>query len=289
MISGGAMQIEFTKMEGIGNDFIFIDDRKHSIEDHISYRTLSRRLCDRRFGIGGDGMILILNSQTCDLQFRIFNSDGSEAQMCGNGMRCFARLVYEKQIVQKNEFSVETPAGKIIPRILFDKEGKIEAVKVDMGQPILDPVSIPFVSTRSQAISEEMEIEGRQIMITAVSMGNPHAVIFVDSADKAPVLQLGPMIEKNPRFPEKTNVEFVEVISNNELRMKVWERGAGVTLACGTGACAAMVAAHVNQKIGEQAVVHLDGGDLFIEWDQKTNHVYKTGPARKVYTGTIEI
>ena len=283
------MKIEFTKMEGIGNDFLFIDDRDHCIENKIPYHILSRNLCHRRFGIGGDGMILILNSRICDLQFRIFNSDGSEPQMCGNGMRCFARLVYEKQIIQKNEFSVETLAGKIIPRILFDKAGKIDAVKVDMGEPILDPASIPFISNRSQAISEEMEIDGRQIMITAVSMGNPHAVIFVDSADKAPVLQLGPMIEKNPRFPEKTNVEFVEVISDNELKMKVWERGAGVTLACGTGACASLVAAHLNQKAGKQAVIHLDGGDLFIEWDQKTNHVYKTGPAHMVFTGTIEI
>jgi len=276
-------------MEGIGNDFLFIDDRNHGIENHIPYHTLSRRLCDRRFGIGGDGMILILNSQVCDLQFRIFNSDGSEAQMCGNGMRCFARLVYEKQIIRKNEFSVETLAGKIIPRILFDKAGNIDAVKVDMGEPILDPATIPFVSNQSQVISEAVEIDGRQIMITAVSMGNPHAVIFVDSADRAPVLQLGPMIEKNPRFPEKTNVEFVEVISDNELKMKVWERGVGVTLACGTGACAALVAAHLNQKSSEQAVVHLDGGDLFIQWDRKTNHVYKTGPANMVFTGTIEI
>jgi diaminopimelate epimerase len=283
------MQIEFTKMEGLGNDFIFIDARNHDIENQISYHDLSRNMCDRRFGIGADGIILIFTSQICDLSFRIFNSDGSEAQMCGNGMRCFAKLAYENQIITKNEFTVETLAGEIIPQILFDKTGKIKAVKVDMGQPILKPVNIPFVSTKPQAISEKIEVAGQQIQITAVSMGNPHAVIFVDSMDTAPINRLGPLIENHARFPEKTNVEFVEIISDNEFKMRVWERGAGVTLACGTGACAALVAAYLNQKTLEKAVVHLDGGDLIVEWDQKSNHIYKTGPANTVYTGSITI
>jgi diaminopimelate epimerase len=283
------MQIEFTKMEGIGNDFILIDDRNHHITDKFHYHALSKQLCNRRFGIGADGIILMLRSQVCDLGFRIFNSDGSEAQMCGNGMRCFAKLAYEKQIIKKDEFTVETLAGKIIPKLLFDGSGKINSVKVDMGQPILNPADIPFHCTRSKAIAEEIEVAGQKVIITAISMGNPHAVIFVDSLDTAPVTSLGPLIEHCDQFPEKTNVEFVEVISDTELKMKVWERGAGVTLACGTGACAALVAANVNLKTSAQALVHLDGGDLLIEWDQNSNHIYKTGPAHTVFSGNIEI
>ncbi|MFH2065578.1 MAG: diaminopimelate epimerase [Pseudomonadota bacterium] len=283
------MQIEFTKMEGLGNDFILMDDRDHHITEKIHYHALSKKLCDRRFGIGADGIILILHSQVCDLGFRIFNSDGSEAQMCGNGMRCFAKLAYEKQIIKKDEFTVETLAGKIIPKLLLDHNGKINSVKVDMGQPVLNPADIPFHSTRSKAIAEEIEVAGQKIIITAISMGNPHAVIFVDSLDTAPVTRLGPLIENCDLFPEKTNVEFVEVISDKELKMKVWERGAGVTLACGTGACAALVAANLNRKASAQALVHLDGGDLFIEWDQHSNHIYKTGPAHTVFSGNIEI
>jgi len=283
------MRINFTKMEGIGNDFIFIDDRDLQIEKQISYERLSKKLCDRRFGIGGDGLILLSNSNTCYLKFKIFNSDGSEAQMCGNGMRCFAKHAYEKNIVDQDEFKVETLAGTIIPKILFNTKGEIDFVRVDMSKPILENKRIPFISKNRQSVLESIEVDGRLIEITTVSMGNPHAVLFVDSLEKASVTQLGPKIEVDQRFPEKTNVEFVEVISKKEIKMKVWERGAGETLACGTGACASLVAACLAGKTCERATVHLTGGDLFIEWNRQNNHVYKTGPAKTVFEGSIEI
>ncbi len=283
------MRINFTKMEGIGNDFIFIDDRDLQIEKQISYERLSKKLCDRRFGIGGDGLILLSNSNTCDLKFKIFNSDGSEAQMCGNGMRCFAKHAYEKNIVDQDEFKVETLAGTIIPKILFNTKGEIDFVRVDMGKPILENKRIPFISKNRESVLESIEVDGQLIEITTVSMGNPHAVLFVDCIEKADVTRLGPKIEVDQRFPEKTNVEFVEVISKKEMKMKVWERGAGETLACGTGACASLVAACLAGKTCERATVHLTGGDLFIEWNRQNNHVYKTGPAKTVFEGRIEI
>ena len=276
-------------MEGIGNDFIFIDDRNLQIEKQITYERLSKKVCDRRFGIGGDGLILLLNSDTCNLKFKIFNSDGSEAQMCGNGMRCFAKHAYEKNIVDQDEFKVETLAGTIIPKILFNTRGEIDSVRVDMGEPVLENKRIPFISENRQSVLEDFEVDGQQIKITTVSMGNPHAVIFVDCLEKAPVTVLGPKIEVNHRFPEKTNVEFVEIISKKEIKMKVWERGAGETLACGTGACASLVAACLADKTGGCAIVHLAGGDLFVEWNRENNHVYKTGPANTVFEGSIEI
>jgi diaminopimelate epimerase len=287
--TGESMKINFTKMEGIGNDFILLDDRDLYIEKQISYERLSKKLCDRRFGIGGDGLILLLDSDSCDLKFKIFNSDGSEAQMCGNGMRCFAKYVYEKKIVDQDEFKVETLAGTIIPKILFTPKGVINAVRVDMGEPVLENERIPFISRNKRSVLEKLEVDGKLIEITTVSMGNPHAVIFVDLLDKAPVTRLGPRIEADKRFPEKTNVEFVEVISEKEIKMKVWERGAGETLACGTGACASLVAACLAGKTGKIATVHLAGGDLFIEWENQNNHVYKTGPAKTVFEGRIEI
>jgi len=284
-----SMRIDFTKMEGIGNDFIFIDDRNLQIDKQISYECLSKKLCDRRFGIGGDGLILLLNSDTCDLKLKIFNSDGSEAQMCGNGMRCFAKYAYEKSIVDLDEFKVETLAGTIIPKILFNTQGEIDSVRVDMGKPILENERIPFISKNRQSVLESIEVDGQRIEITTVSMGNPHAVIFVDCLEKALVTRLGPKIEVDQRFPEKTNVEFIEVISKKEIKMKVWERGAGETLACGTGACASLVAACLAGKTGERATVHLAAGDLFIEWNRLNNHVYKTGPAKTVFEGSVEI
>ncbi len=283
------MRIDFTKMEGIGNDFILIDDRNLQIEKQVSYERLSKKLCDRKFGIGGDGLILLLHSDMCSLKFKIFNPDGSEAQMCGNGMRCFAKQAYEKKIVDQDEFKVETLAGTIIPKIFLNTQGEIDSIRVDMGKPILENEKIPFISKNRLSVLENIEVDGQWIEITAVSMGNPHAVIFVDCLEKAPVTRLGPRIEVDQRFPEKTNVEFVEVLSEKEIKMKVWERGAGETLACGTGACASLVAACLAGKTCERAIVHLAGGDLFIEWNRQNNHVYKTGPAKTVFEGSIEI
>ncbi len=283
------MDLTFTKMEGLGNDFIMIDGRKQGVEKISSYKELAIKLCDRRFGIGGDGLIVVQQSSLCDLKFRIFNSDGSEAQMCGNGMRCLARYVYESGMIEKQEFTVETLAGTIVPRLNLDDNGKILSVTVDMGKPVLEAEKIPFRPTQPGALVQTIETLKGPVSVTAVSMGNPHAVIFVDDASAAPVFETGPVVETHPAFPEKTNVEFIQVLSDTELRMRVWERGAGVTLACGTGACASVVAAVLNGKTKRSVTVHLDGGDLSITWDDASGHVFKTGPARIVFKGMIKV
>lgn len=283
------MDITFIKMEGIGNDFVVIDDRSLKLKNKFAYRDVAVKLCDRRFGIGADGILIVQESDTCDLGFRIFNSDGSEAQMCGNGIRCLARYAYESGITDQTEIRVETLAGVIIPRLILDGEGTIQAVAVDMGEPILDPATIPFHATHPGTLTETIETPLGVVTITAVSMGNPHAVIFTDDVFKSPVNEMGSFLETHPLFPEKTNVEFIQVLSDTELRMKVWERGAGVTLACGTGACAAVVAAILNGKTINKVRVHLDGGDLDIEWNRQTNHIFKTGPAKVVFEGRIQI
>ncbi|MCP3923962.1 MAG: diaminopimelate epimerase [Desulfobacterales bacterium] len=277
--------MEFTKMEGLGNDFIIIDNRTNHIKEE-DYSSLAEKLCDRRFGIGADGIILALQSSEYDIKFRIFNNDGSEAEMCGNGIRCFAKFIYEKEIVKKNKFYVETLAGIIIPEFIFDEENII-AVRVDMGEPVLDNVKIPFISEEERSLSESIKIDGDTYNITTVSMGNPHAVIYVDSLDMD-IEKTGKKIENHERFPQKTNVEFVKVESRSKLKMRVWERGVGETLACGTGACAVLVSSHLNELSDRTAIVQLSGGDLSIEWGMD-NHIYKTGPALKVFEGYIRI
>jgi diaminopimelate epimerase len=209
--------------------------------------------------------------------------------MCGNGIRCLARFAYESGITDKTEIRVETLAGVIVPRLTFDEAGQITAVTVDMGRPVLDPAAIPFRPARDGGLTDTLETPYGPVTFTAVSMGNPHAVIFVNDADQSPVTTLGPFLETHARFPEKTNVEFIEVLSSSELKMKVWERGAGVTLACGTGACAAVVAAVLNGKTGETVCVHLDGGDLSITWDRERDHIIMTGPAESVFQGRISL
>jgi len=276
-------------MHGLGNDFVVIDDREGKIENLISYNELSEKVCNRNFGIGADGLIVVLNSTTHDIKYRIFNPDGSEPQMCGNGMRCYAKYVYDNKIISKKEFKVETLAGTIIPLVNIGADGFVDTVRVDMGEPILESKKIPFISENEQSINEKIEVEGEVVYVTTVSMGNPHAVIFIEDVDKAPVKTLGPKIEKYSKFPEKTNVEFIEVISNQEMNMRVWERGAGETLACGTGASASLVAAVLNNKTDNKALIHLLGGDLTIEWKKENNHVYKTGPAELVFEGVYKI
>lgn len=283
------MELNFTKMEGLGNDFVMLDDRDGVIVQAMAYPVLAKKLCSRRFGIGGDGIILITNSKTADVGFRIFNPDGSEPEMCGNGMRCFAKLVFEQGLVTKQRFTVETLAGTIIPEILLSDTRQVEAVCVDMGEPILEPDRIPFKSDRQRAVNEQVRVNGKAISITAVSMGNPHAVVFVDDVETVDLENLGRAIETHERFPAKTNVEFVRVLNDQELVMRVWERGAGETLACGTGASAVLVAASLNGLTRETALVHLAGGDLSIRWEQQSNHLFKTGPATHVFTGAIKI
>ncbi|WP_457553650.1 diaminopimelate epimerase [Desulfobacula sp.] len=279
------MEIEFIKMHGLGNDFIILDDRKEKIKQYKNYSALAKQLCSRHFGIGADGIILILDSLDHDIKFRIYNSDGSQAQMCGNGMRCFAKYLYENKIISQRKMRVDTKAGTIIPEVIVDDKDQVQSIRVDMGEPILFCRDIPFKSPHEKAIEEPLLIGDKEYSITAIFMGNPHAVVFVDDLEKVDVKRIGPSIENHERFPEKTNVEFVEVVNTGELKMKVWERGAGITLACGTGACAALVAASLTGRSAKSAIVHLDGGDLDIFWDKASNHIFKTGPANFVFKG----
>lgn len=275
-------KIHFTKMHGLGNDFVMIDARKKAIPN---LRKKAQLICDRRFGIGCDQLLVIMPSKKADVKMLILNADGSEAEMCGNGIRCFAKYLWDRKdpkIRKKKELAVETLAGIIRPRMVSDK-----LVCVDMGEPVLDA---PLVPTRfeGRVVDKPIEVEGRSYRITAVSMGNPHCVIFTDSVDSVPLEVEGPLLEHNPDFPKRTNVEFVEVVDKGRVKARVWERGSGVTLACGTGACAVAVASALNGKTGRKVRVDLPGGTLKIEWG-KDNHVYMTGPATEVFSGIMEI
>lgn len=247
------------------------------------YITLAPKMCDRRFGIGADGLVLLLDSGVADVRMRIINSDGSEAEMCGNAIRCVAKYLYEHGIVRKDEIKVETLAGIIVPQII-QKNGRVEAVRVDMGAPRLERQEIPMLGTPGQVVNEPLQVNGQTFKITAVSMGNPHCVIFVPDLSVIPLNQIGPQIETHPAFPRKTNVEFVQVLSPTEVRMMVWERGAGPTMACGTGACAVATAGVLNGLTARSVTVHLPGGSLHIEWADN-GRLYMTGPAEEVFNG----
>jgi len=271
--------IEFVKMQGLGNDFIVIDARKLSINN---WPELARQLCHRRLGIGADQLLLLGDSHRGQYSMRIYNPDGSEAQMCGNGIRCLAKYIWDRGLSQADCLEIETLAGIIRPR----RAGGL--VEVDMGQPILEAERIP-VKLSGRIIAYPLEIGEHLFPITCVSMGNPHCVILVENLANAHVEAWGPQIERHHLFPERTNVEFVQVISPQEIKMRVWERGAGITPACGTGACASAVAAALNHKTGRQVCVHLDGGDLQIRWQEDNNRVYMTGPAVEVFKGALSI
>lgn len=273
--------MEFIKMHGLGNDFVFLDH--FSVAADKDYPKLAKKLCHRQFGIGGDGLVVILPSQVADARMRIINSDGSEPEMCGNGIRCFAKYVYDQGIVIHNPMRVETLAG-VLTIHLNIKEAQVQGVRVDMGEPILRADLIPALGQGEPVVGETLEVLGETFQYTAVSMGNPHCVIFVEDFATLDFERLGPAVEKHSLFPRKTNVEFIEVNSPQDLTMKVWERGAGPTLACGTGACASAVVAVLNHKTERAVTVHLPGGDLFIEWGLD-NHVYMTGPATYVFKG----
>ncbi len=277
--------MKFTKVHGLGNDFVILNclDDAGTIPE-ARYGEIARELCHRNFGIGADGIMLVQPSDKADIRMRIINSDGSEAEMCGNGIRCFARFVYEHGIVKKDVMTIETLAGIMGPRIMLDDEGKVVGVEVDMNEPILEKPEIPMVG-EGRAIAESIQIEDKTFEITAVSMGNPHCVIFVDDAKNFPIEYWGPRIEKSQYFPRKTNVEFVQVLNDHEVIMRVWERGAAVTLACGTGACATTTACVLNGKTGRDILLHLDGGDLNVRWDEASNHLFMTGPAAEVFHG----
>lgn len=277
--------MKFTKMQGLGNDFILVNCFMETIDG--DYAEVAKRLCNRHFGIGADGLVLILPSEIADIRMRIFNSDGSEAEMCGNVTRCFARYIYEHNIVRKPTIKVETLAGIIVPELIFEGE-KVIAVRVDMGEPRLERSLIPMTGEQGRVIDEPLEVDGETFRITCVSMGNPHCIIYVPDVKTSPVHSLGPKIETHSLFPRKTNVEFIHVINRSEVDMRVWERGAGETMACGTGACAVGVAGVLNNLTDRKITVHLPGGDLQIEWAEN-NHVYMTGPGEYVFTGDVTL
>jgi len=277
--------IKFVKMQGLGNDFVLVEGSEISKYD-MEYSEISQKICDRHFGVGADGLIVVnppeIKAKT-DTSWKIFNSDGTEPQMCGNGIRCFAKYVYDKKIVKKKKFTVSTLAGTIVPEIQDNGE-----VKVDMGEPIFETEKIPVCGIKSKTvINQPIEIKNKKFNFTAVSMGNPHCIIFTDEDGSALAQSLGPEIEKYKLFPEKTNVEFVKILTRNNIKIDVWERGCGITLACGTGACASVVAGIVNNLLDNTVIANLPGGKLEIQWksDKSTNNVFMTGPAEYVFYG----
>ena len=294
------MKLRFTKMHGLGNDFILIDARNQDVRQ---LSTFCRKYSDRRSGIGFDQALILYPSKACpepelasgvsgacpelvsgmaDFRMDIYNADGSQVEMCGNGIRCFAKYIWDRGLSNKEELAVETLAGIIRPV----KKGDL--IQVDMGEPILDGPSIP-VNLEGRIIGYPLKIEDTNFAITCASMGNPHAVIFLNDIQSFPVDKYGPKIENHNLFPKRINVEFVKVANEEELYVRVWERGAGETLACGTGACASAVAAHLTGHTGRNVTVHLPGGDLLINWSEADNHVYMTGPAVEVYSGEVNV
>lgn len=277
--------MEFTKMHGLGNDYIYVNCMDKCI-DNIS--EVAKFVSDRHFGIGSDGLVLILPSDIADFRMRMFNSDGSEAEMCGNAIRCVGKYVYDNGFTDKTGIKIETLAGiKVLDMKVED--GKVFLVKVDMGEPILKPRDIPVNSDLDKFVSQPVEIDGQIYKVTCVSVGNPHAITYVDDVINFPLEVVGPKMEKHDLYPRKINAEFVQVIDRSTLKMRVWERGAGETMACGTGACAVLVATVLNDFCDRKATIKLLGGDLQIEWNEKDNHIYMTGPAVKVFDGVIDI
>lgn len=277
--------MNFTKMQGIGNDYIYVDCLSQTVGNPSA---VARFVSDRHFGIGSDGLVLILPSDTSDFRMRMFNSDGSESEMCGNAIRCVGKYVYDNGLTSKTTIGIETLAG--IKILEMDVENnQVVKVKVDMGEPILEPVKIPVKSDMERFVSQPVKVDGKEYMVTCVSMGNPHAITYVDSVADFPLEAVGSKMEVHDLYPRKINAEFVEVVDRTTLKMRVWERGAGETLACGTGACAVLVSSVLNGLSERKATIKLLGGDLTIEWNENDNHVYMTGPAVKVFEGTIDI
>ncbi|WP_195572955.1 diaminopimelate epimerase [Paenibacillus sp. 1001270B_150601_E10] len=274
--------MEFTKMNGLGNDFVVIYGEK-SLPEHVS--ELAVQACNRYFGIGADGFVYILPSERADFMMRIINSDGTEAEQCGNAIRCVAKYIADHGHKDGDELTIET-LGAGVQRVQLHREnGIVKSVRVDMGAPVLEGLKVPTTVDQNPIIQHPVEVDGTTFYFTAVSMGNPHAVIYVDDAVTFDLNTWGPKLEVHPLFPRKINVEFATVNNKNQVDMRVWERGAGPTLACGTGACATLVSSVLNEKTDRRATISLAGGDLFIEWDVTDNHVYMTGPAEFVFTG----
>ena len=279
--------MRFTKMHGAGNDYIYVDCFAQKVPDNIP--ELARKVSDRHFGIGSDGLILICPSARADAEMRMYNADGSYSEMCGNGIRCVAKYVYDHGIKRNDTLTIESN-GRVLSLAMHVTNGLVDRVRVDMGEPILIPSRVP-TTLRSAAGPEEPVVDvplivaGRELHVTAVSMGNPHCIAFVEEANDELVLGIGPKVEVDSHFPKKTNVEFVEVISRSELRQRTWERGSGETYACGTGASSVCVAGVLSGRTDRQVMIHLLGGDLSIEWSDRDNHVYMTGQATEVFSG----
>jgi diaminopimelate epimerase len=274
--------MRFVKMHGIGNDYVYVDCVRHPPPRHPA--EVSLKVSDRHFGIGGDGLILICPSERADVRMRMFNADGSESEMCGNGVRCVAKFAYDHGLTKHNPMTVETGRG-VLTLHLDVAAGKVERVTVDMGEPILDAEEIPTTLPGPRVVNHRYSGAGTEAVLTCVSMGNPHAVIYCDDVSKVPLERVGPLLENAPVFPRRINVHFVQVQSPEEVTMRTWERGSGITLACGTGACAVAVAGVLTGRTGRNLLAHLPGGDLRLRWDEKDNHVYMTGPAVEVFSG----
>lgn len=275
--------MKFQKMHGLGNDFILFDEI-----DPLKFdlKSLAIKLCDRHQGIGADGIILILPSDIAHVKMRIINSDGSEANMCGNGIRCFAKYIFDNNIIKDKSFTIETGAGIMIPELIVEGD-KVLFVKVNMGAPVLERSSIPMLGEPGTVINEPLIVAGKEVNITSLLMGVPHTMVFVEHLDEIDIVAIGKEIENHPSFPRKTNVNFVEVINAKEIKVRTWERGAGSTLACGTGSCASAVAACLNGKTGTEVTVHLTLGDLFVEWVEGI--VFMTGTADHSFEGWLDL
>ena len=277
--------MKFTKMHGTGNDYIYVNGLVETIENPAEFAI---QYSDRHKGIGSDGLVMILASETCDFRMRMFNADGSESEMCGNASRCIGKYVYDKGLTNKTTLTLETLAGVKVLQLFIGADQKVEKVTVDMGEPILDAALIPVTSDKNRVINEPLAFNSEiQYNITTVSMGNPHAVIFTADILQLDLPKIGPVIENATIFPRRTNTEFIEVLTKNHVKMRVWERGSGETMACGTGACASVVAGVLNGLISRRTTVELLGGELTIEWKEEDNHVYLTGGATTVFEGEI--
>ncbi len=278
--------MKFTKMHGIGNDYVYVNCFKETVE-HPS--ETAKFVSDRHFGIGSDGLILIKPSDKADCYMEMYNADGSRSAMCGNGIRCVAKYIYDYGLTDKTEVDIDTAAG-IKHIVLTVKDGKVEKACVDMGRPILKPELVPVIGEGEQLVNEPITVDGKTYRMTCVSMGNPHAVVFMEENIKdLEIEKIGPKFENHERFPERTNTEFMNVLDRHTMDMRVWERGSGETFACGTGTCASVVAAVLNGLTERKVLVHLLGGDLEIYWDEKDDHVYMTGTATTVFDGEIDL
>ena len=275
--------MDFVKMHGLGNDFVFIEDKTGQDKD---YTALARAMCNRHTGIGADGLIVIVDSRVADVRMRIINSDGSEAEMCGNGIRCFAKYVYDSGIIEKKQFTVETPAGIMEPEITVGADNKAELITINMGRPSFNRSEIPMEGADGRVLNEDLCVDGENWKITSLLMGVPHTVTYVDDVDSVDIEKMGPLFEKHEAFPKHTNINFAQQMDDRTVKVRTWERGAGATLACGTGSCSVAVASFLNGRTGREVDIQLPLGTLHIEYREEDGNVYMTGPAAVSFTGT---